>query len=111
MTRRKRHVVRPSAPDYPPYTGSEPCAQIGWEPYFSEVFFYKEQEVMKEACDACPLLEQCREWALHRERWGFWAGMAETERARVRSQLGIILDEPQYVIVARKELSDEPKTA
>ena len=38
----------------------------------------------KRVCRACPVLDECREWALdHRVRYGIWGGLTERERRRV----------------------------
>lgn len=111
MTRRTKHVDRGYAPPYPKYTGEEVCAQIGWELYFTETWQYGETEMLKMLCEKCPILDECREWALHRERWGFWAGMGETERQRVRIAEGIVVNEPQYTIMPRMEVRDGDSAA
>jgi WhiB family redox-sensing transcriptional regulator len=41
---------------------------------------YKSQEA-KKICHRCPVMQQCREWALkHREQYGVWGGLTEAER-------------------------------
>lgn len=83
---------------YPDFTGHEPCATIGLDFYYIEgrgQHSQVEMDMMRTAClERCFMLEQCRQWALHHERHGFWAGMAENERARVRRSLNIILSDP-----------------
>ena len=32
-------------------------------------------------CHACPVLEQCRDWAREHREYGFWGGESEEERA------------------------------
>ncbi|WP_037606188.1 WhiB family transcriptional regulator [Streptacidiphilus rugosus] len=47
-------------------------------------FEYRE-EAAKRICAACPVLEQCRDFALEcREEYGVWGGMTEGERATAR---------------------------
>ena len=48
-----------------------------------------------EACKSCPVLEQCQEWAVLHEAYGYQGGLTPAQRARVRSRLNIILWEPQ----------------
>ncbi|MDL5205087.1 WhiB family transcriptional regulator [Streptomyces sp. ALI-76-A] len=39
----------------------------------------------KRVCDACPVREQCREWAIESgERWGVWGGMSQDELRKKR---------------------------
>lgn len=49
---------------------------------------------LRALCKSCPVAETCFDWALHRERWGFWAGTNEEERKAYRKRLGITLEEP-----------------
>lgn len=40
---------------------------------------------------ACPVLDQCREWALiNNERFGVWGGMSEQERAQERRRRRLV---------------------
>lgn len=44
-------------------------------------------ERAKRICQSCPVLEECREYALaHREPYGVWGGMSEEERTRENSK-------------------------
>lgn len=36
------------------------------------------------ACKACPVREQCLEWALRTGEQGYWGGMSQTQRDRLR---------------------------
>lgn len=38
----------------------------------------------RKVCANCPVLEQCREWAIPREAFGVWGGMSENEREEAR---------------------------
>jgi Transcription factor WhiB len=51
-----------------------------------------------DACEKCVVKSQCAEWAISHEGHGYWGGMTERERARIRSNEGIILWEPQSTI-------------
>lgn len=94
---------------YPNYTGYEPCSQLGLE-----FFYYEEREVQpgkskkgkstyididaaKRACSMCPMIQECLTWALHRERYGIWAGTTERERIAMRTRLGIRVEEPHLI--------------
>lgn len=40
-------------------------------------------------CETCPVMHQCRWWALeHRERFGMWGGLSERQRRRIRRSPG-----------------------
>ncbi|WP_297566070.1 WhiB family transcriptional regulator [uncultured Arcanobacterium sp.] len=44
-------------------------------------------ERAKRICQHCPVILECREYALdHREPYGVWGGMSEEERSRVVRQ-------------------------
>jgi WhiB family redox-sensing transcriptional regulator len=57
----------------------------------SELFFAPagerpEARVVREAqaraiCSACPVIQDCREWAREHREYGFWGGESEEERA------------------------------
>ncbi|MFJ3183872.1 WhiB family transcriptional regulator [Streptomyces sp. NPDC086796] len=76
-------LADPSVP-YPEITGSEPCLQ-------DPDFWFPEQGVNagppKAFCNTCPVLADCRAWALanpHLAGEGIWGGMSRTERNAVR---------------------------
>lgn len=37
-------------------------------------------------CQACPILDQCAEYAIEHEPYGYWAGMAEITRYELRKK-------------------------
>ncbi|MDY5584264.1 MAG: WhiB family transcriptional regulator [Arcanobacterium sp.] len=44
-------------------------------------------ERAKRICQTCPVLEQCREYALsHHEPYGVWGGLSEEERSLILAQ-------------------------
>lgn len=43
-------------------------------------------------CEGCPVVEQCRDYALHHEQHGTWAGITRRERQETRGRLGITLE-------------------
>jgi WhiB family redox-sensing transcriptional regulator len=48
-----------------------------------------EIEDAKAVCRRCPVVQQCRKWALDtREPFGVWGGMSEKERANLLRQRG-----------------------
>ena len=47
----------------------------------------KEPEIiasLKLVCKSCPVLKQCRSYAIKHEDFGFWAGMTQSERRRIK---------------------------
>lgn len=41
-------------------------------------------EAAKQTCRQCPVIAQCREWALRtREPYGVWGGLSEEDRAEM----------------------------
>ena len=59
---------------------------------------FKIDEQAKKACEECPVLEQCADWAVKHEAHGFQGGLTEQQRAQIRRRLNIILWEPQHNI-------------
>ena len=78
--------------DLPPYTGTEPCAQVGVDWFFTDEVTGRKVNAaeMRQVCDGCDLLVECREYALHNSVSGFWGGTTERERRRIRVREGII---------------------
>lgn len=52
-----------------------------------DLFFPGSDDAADEAvriCRGCPVIEECREWALDmRVRYGVWGGLTETDRRRL----------------------------
>ena len=38
----------------------------------------------KAICARCPVLAECRSWAISHEAYGIWGGLTEHQRARLR---------------------------
>ena len=51
-------------------------------------------------CFQCPVMLECREYALHNEAFGTWGGMTEWERNVERRLLGI--PSPSYGVLSTK---------
>jgi WhiB family redox-sensing transcriptional regulator len=80
------HVVLadPEVP-YPEMTGSEPCRTTDPESWFPEQG--DNGLIAKRSCLDCPVLAQCRNWALANPQladFGIWGGMSRAERIAVR---------------------------
>lgn len=50
---------------------------------------------LRQICLTCPVLQDCREYAISHETWGFWGGLTATERESERVIRGIKVDEPR----------------
>jgi hypothetical protein len=46
---------------------------------------------LRAVCGGCHVLEDCREWAIANEEFGFWGGMTALERQRERIERGIVM--------------------
>lgn len=53
---------------------------------------------LRKICLGCPVLQECREWAILHETQGFWGGLTPIERESERVIRGIRVDEPDYYI-------------
>lgn len=53
---------------------------------------------LRRMCLSCPVVQECREWGIKRERYGFWGGMTATERESERIMRGIRVDEIDYQV-------------
>jgi hypothetical protein len=51
---------------------------------------------LRRMCLSCPIVQECREWGITREKYGFWGGMTAIERESERIMRGITVDELDY---------------
>lgn len=58
------------------------------------------QPVINE-CRACPVIDDCLEWALYHEPDGLWAATTPNERRAMRKRLGIIVAVPYMSVEGR----------
>ena len=60
-----------------------------------ELFYTERHTPLKArlACEVCPVQEQCLEYALQYEEYGYWAGTTRRQRTTLRKKLGIQLTE------------------
>lgn len=87
MTHRDRRTYEVNIPRW---DGSELCTQVSYE------FFYenttrtpagrKQIADLKKLCSGCPRLNECAEYAIKHELYGFWGGMTEAERTAYRKK-------------------------
>lgn len=83
--------------EMPAYTGQEPCVD-SWDIFYGgpdesghpNLVRYREG-IAKGMCARCPLIDECLEWGLYRERYGVWGGTTEDERAALRRRAGIVM--------------------
>ena len=52
-----------------------------------------------EACESCPVRQDCLNHALHWEHYGYWGGTSEKERKRLRKSLKISSHRPESLFV------------
>lgn len=55
----------------------------------------KTYQIAAEICVKCKHIDPCAEWAVRRERWGFWGGLTPQQRILIRRKRKITLNEPQ----------------
>ena len=76
------------------------CAQVGGDLFFPD----KENEgklvrlsiaSAKSICRSCQHITECAEWGIHKERYGIWGGLTDSDRRRIRRQRRITLEEEQ----------------
>ena len=78
-------------PEYPKFTGREPCRSTDPDAFYPEVYEPSHHATIKEICEWCPMREPCGEWAIWYEPLGFWAGLSPADRRRIRHQRGIVI--------------------
>lgn len=62
---------------------------------------------LRRMCLSCPIVQECREWGITREKYGFWGGMTATERESERIMRGIRVNEIDYQVHIGKVDRDE----
>lgn len=97
-------------PDYPAYTGSEPCTEIGLVWYFVPTRVSHET-VLANACKRCDLYAECREWAVWHELHGYWAATTPVQRERERQSRGIEYALPIDNVAATEPPDEYEETA
>ena len=73
------------------------CAQTDPEIFFAQETVgttsgrtvYLNERQAKEVCKECPLIKDCRAYALRYDEHGIWGGTNENDREKIRRSLGI----------------------
>lgn len=107
--------------NFPKWDGTEACANLG-EGLFYDEDTRKQNEArknllfLKELCSQCVRLDECREYAIKHEYYGFWGGMSMTDRRIYRAKHKIKLLRPEQhsgfaSLYERRETDDSIITA
>ena len=74
-----------------PWEFEEPlCAEVGVEIFYTDDKDEKKVESMStyamanSICKKCPHKNECAEWAIKHELFGFWGGLSPKERTNIR---------------------------
>ena len=78
------------------------CSGIGESVFFLGAGESKTYNPMlREICGRCEILEDCRNWAVAHEKYGFQGGMSGYERKIYREKHGIVYEDPSLVAWAQ----------
>lgn len=67
--------------------GAAACKGV-WTPlFFPKQGEYENLSELKTICEGCPILEECREYAIWNESYGFWGGMTAADRMKLRAKI------------------------
>lgn len=61
----------------------------------NDFYPYKGDPVPVEVCETCPMRLECLAWGLCHERYGFWGGVSERNRKKLRQQLRVSCAAPE----------------
>ena len=74
-------------PKLPEWIADAPCSQADPELFFPEPHERAIVALAKQVCAACPVRQECLEWALDRgEKFGIYGGLTSTQRRKVLRQ-------------------------
>jgi hypothetical protein len=74
-----------------------------------DFFSTKKTKEMAKICSNCPVLEQCYEYAVHNERFGFWGGHTSEEIQKERRSRGLPEPTNDFIFVKPKKQETEIK--
>jgi len=69
-----------------PFKGDEPCTQLDANLFSEDSGSWSERAVLKQVCARCELVTECGEYAMAENLRGFWGGMTESERHKVKKK-------------------------
>lgn len=80
-------------PRAPYFDGSQPCAQVGGDVWFTEDFGDMKALApsLTKICNTCHFKKACLKYAVTHQVDGFWAGTTPSERKRIRKEKGIAI--------------------
>ena len=72
------------------------CSGTGTDLWYDEPMAKRQRNVrdLRGICMNCPVLQECAEYAVVWEEWGFWGGLTPHERRAIRKKQGILLHDP-----------------
>lgn len=81
----------------PDFGGRQECLQVDPELFFPSTGGLEPQRAreLQPLCDSCPVVSACLEYALANHVTGVWAGTSTSQRAQMRRNAGIHLNEQQ----------------
>lgn len=71
----------------------EPCAGADQAVFFHNYSDASSYAEARDMCVRCPILAECREWAILHELHGYWGGSSPHEREDIRRRRGIMVDQ------------------
>lgn len=77
------------------------CLGADPEAFFPTSGLTSELQAAKRICSACPIIDECAEWAIRHEPDGLWGGLMPQARQRIRLQRGVTVDPPHHALLYR----------
>lgn len=76
---------------YPDFDGTQRCAEVGPEAFFSDSGNETEEnQKAARLCEGCDFITECLEYALHWNVVGVWGGTGPKQRKKIRAKRGIV---------------------
>jgi hypothetical protein len=92
------HQIIPNG--YPNFNGEQLCSQTDPDLFYNDKPDSNVTKQLRLICAKCPKLVDCKEYAIHNERDGFWGGLTARERQGVRKRINIIIKDQQRMSAA-----------